>query len=233
MSGPRRKVAARALRCKGKLRVRWTHEQDNYLRVNWAACSLQVIARKLQRPEGSVCARARKLKLRARHGIVKIHTLSKRTGYSPSRIVGAAEHLGLSVTHVPRLDVRQKRTPSHRGLDEEDAEKVLEYLALVPDGEPLYRERGGKTKAGVWGVGDKPAVCKGHKLADEPHYADGYCGRCYERRRSRRRRGLPVDDAQPDPQRRTGTPRPAVVTAPLASKVCPPVSRSKRKARKR
>jgi hypothetical protein len=181
---------------------KWTLAEDKILTLAWGEFGVAAIAGRTNRTPSGVEGRARKLGLRGgRHGLLRVATIAKRTGYDRGTILIAIEVLGIKLQPFPTTEARQQanrrgcRSKGHRGVDEgEDYERLVEYLNSRTIGEIAPRPGLVRGPRGSWGVGKRGAACSGCNRSDRPHYARGLCEGCYMSRLSREwgERGRPV-----------------------------------------
>lgn len=183
--------------------LRWTHEEDRILSLAWGEFGIATIAKRLGRGRSfaSIQNRARRLGLAGgRHGLIRITTIARDTGYDRETIVTAIGILGLSLQQLPATDLRQQYarrrglSRGHWGLDEEHLDVLLAYLKRKP--ERVITDRPGlkKGRRGLWGPVHGYACVACHETT-HPHYAKGLCVRCYDRARPVRAwgdKGLPL-----------------------------------------
>lgn len=170
----------------------WTEAEDKRLAFDWGVFNAHTIARRLGRSVNAVVWRAKTLRLGPPHrGTVTLGELERETGHHRSRVANAMRRLGIALQHVPSSR-RRGQIPSkgrRTAIDPEDAERIREFLAKHPDGEPLVAH-----PASEWGVAGRPGCCEGCGRTDRSHFAHGWCEACYKRsgywlRKLRRPRG--------------------------------------------
>ena len=161
--------------------ARWTFVDDQLLRSVWGEFALGVIARRLRRTLQAVQSRARSLKLPSpRQGTIQLATAWHQTGYDYRLLKRTAEKLGITIHTVPSGSVKWKsksQTVRERWLgcwkhiEEEDLEKITDYLKLATKGSLYARKY-------VWGAGGIPETCVRCNRAKYPHRHLGHCVMC-------------------------------------------------------
>lgn len=157
----------------------WTEGDDNWLRQEWGRRDLAAIAEYLQRTVSSISERARKLKLQRK--TMTLRAFARYAGVPISKVYWAIEQRSMFVhiQRVRRTDARQiLHHGSHYALTPEQQDSLLSVIRAHPRGR-LLRLDTKKTPKGLWGVGIKPDACRECESAEQPHYAKGYCKRCY------------------------------------------------------
>lgn len=146
--------------------------------MEWGRIDLATIAVELRRTVSAVCMRARRLGLR--RPTKSIPAFAKEHGYTVSRVRWAIKHSDVRLKRVPRSDPRQKNKRGHHFmLTEVQQRALLSFLRAHPRGERILGTTGGKTLRGVWGIGNKPTCCRECSTSARPHFAKGYCKKCY------------------------------------------------------
>lgn len=102
--------------------------------------------------------------------------LTKR---SRTAVENAIRHLGIKLHHAVRIDPRQQRHPHMFIVLPEEQATIRAFLEQLPSGKRIYRETSKKTDKGVWGIGIKPSCCYECHTTERPHFARGFCQRCY------------------------------------------------------
>lgn len=149
----------------------WNAHEDAIVRDLWGVDSPRALAVRLGRSRESIRRRADALGLPAYRDTAKtIGAIARETGYHRTRILGAARRLGLKITHGPGGWSRVR-------ADQE--ERILHYLATLPDGKRLFTRQ-----PGVW-RGRRPGRCRRCRRTAQPHHAHGYCKSCYHTLRRR------------------------------------------------
>lgn len=170
-------------------RLRWTESEDRVLLDAWGEFGIATIARWLgdRRSFFAIELRARKLGLGGnRHGLLRLSTIAKTTGYDRETIAVAVKVLGLSLQSFPATEAKQQKgrlnkvRRAHRGLDETSLDVLLDYLKRKPERTIIDRPGLKKGTRGAWGVVHGKA-CADCKTTERPHYARGLCGLCYGR----------------------------------------------------
>lgn len=164
----------------GRSPRRWTPEEDERLRFEWGSLDIQTLADRFGRTIGAIPARAQKLGL----GAPSLRTrtmdeLVRLTGWSRTRIMNAAEALGIRLQHGRRTDPRQKKATADYAITTEQSKAIMAYLEEHAGVRRIYKAKGKRTTRGVWGIGIKPVRCRGCGRRDKPHYAKGKCQHCY------------------------------------------------------
>jgi len=121
-------------------------------------------------------ARARKLKLPDYMSLARFVLLTKR---SRPMVENAIEHLGIKLRHSVRIDPRQRKHPNQFIVRPEEQATILAFLAQLPRDKRIYKRSSKKTDVGVWGIGEKPVCCHECGTSQAPHFARGFCKRCY------------------------------------------------------
>lgn len=177
----------------------WSADDDALLESKWAHEGIESIAALLKRSVCAVYQRAKRNNLGPAAAHRKtLGAFANETGYARSRIMGAARKLRLRFTRLPRVTSKPTKKVNARRLivNEEQQEKILEYLKKIPDGERLY-VKPRVSRDGEWNQGKKPPQCLGHGGTDMPHRARGYCKSCYDKIASKNRVRPPRKDAVP------------------------------------
>lgn len=165
----------------------WTPEEEHKLERLWGEKNIDALAAELGHTACAVWLRAQKLKLGpARRGLTSLKAFIASSGYAKSRILIAAQHLGIVFAVGPRVTPRPMKLHRHGRktfgrwtvVSEEQQERLLAYLASVPDGVRLLPTNGSKTAASSWGTGKKPPACLGCDRTDRPHRGRGRCKPC-------------------------------------------------------
>lgn len=164
----------------------WTAKDDKILIDGWLIFNISTLARRLKRTMVSVELRAKTLKLgrAGRHGVIYIKTLMRKTGYSRDTIKNAITALGIQFKTIATTSAeqhRRRRGGGHYfyGIDEEDYDKLVEYLkkhqlyTIIPR---AGLKRGPK---GMWGVGNHGDCCVKCGRNDKRHEGKGMCLSCY------------------------------------------------------
>lgn len=136
----------------------WTEAQDDALAEiywsSWTPRARAALARELGRTPAALKARAGELALaqRARpedRWPRSLERLERDTGYEACRIRNAAARLGM------RLHRRGPgKVAPHYAISEEQATRILAYLASIPDGSKIRRR-----SAGEWARGERCVDC--------------------------------------------------------------------------
>lgn len=167
----------------------WTEAEDNAVLVLTAdgpvtSVRVRECARKLDRSYRAVRERAKHL---GRDGIARVLTiaaLSRTSGYSESRIHTAVERLRIKLIARGR---RRNGTVYSYEIPKQHVTNILRECASRPDGGLLTA-----SKHGEWGRRGKyrtnPIACLECGTFERPHYALGYCTRCYTRIRKQRKK---------------------------------------------
>lgn len=176
---------------------RWSATDDDMLSTVWGEKTPGAIAKEFGRTLCSVVKRAYKLGLGPAHAHTKnVHQLVRETGYARSRIINAAKRLDIKLHRAKRVSDHKPRMGKHyedpsrffRLLVTPNQEKrILEFLARLPDAESLWSNKTRITRVDAWGTGRKPKSCKRCKKTDKPHKARGYCIRCYNSKRMKKK----------------------------------------------
>ncbi len=160
---------------------RWTAKQDEQLATFWGVIPLDELAKELGHTVTAVHRRAcdRHLGSAAR-GSTSLDAFVRTTGYARSRILNAAKRLKLRILRRPQTTPLKIRRPDWRPyvVTEAQQERILEYLAKIPDAERVTVSRKGE-----WGTGGKPRVCAECRTKKHPHVGRGLCSLCYDRAR--------------------------------------------------
>jgi hypothetical protein len=167
--------------------TRWTAEEEKILKLSWGEFHLHTIAARIGRTTSAVENHARRLDLRGgRHGLIRVATISNRTGFDRYTILRAIEHLGIKTQPFPSIEAKQQRDrrcgrkKAQRGVDEgEDYDRLVEYLLSRKIGAITVRPGIGKAPAGVWGVGNHGERCARCGTTERPHFVRGLCASCY------------------------------------------------------
>jgi len=154
----------------------WSPFEDDTLGHHWGRRVPSWIARECNRRFGrrrttrAVVERARKLGLPKYSDVIKsVWAFAKETGYSRSRVE----------TAIKRLGIRPKRVGAmKRALTLDHQEKLLRFLATIPDGRKLTRATQGQW-GGVGHNGNpKPEACRDCGRNTVPYFCKGRCRRC-------------------------------------------------------
>lgn len=155
-------------------------EEELHLYFDWKGGDLERVAQKLGRSMSAVTNRAKALKLGPpSQGTMGLREFMRWSGYTWSRIFYAVCALNLRLQRARRMDPRQKPRTHKYAITKKQAKAIVGFLE-VHKRERFYYGTGKKTKAGVWGVGIKPPVCRECGNDKRPHYAKGFCSPCYQ-----------------------------------------------------
>lgn len=165
-------------RVSSRHRARWTEADDRKLAFDWGVFNVTTIARRLGRTAVSVRWRAKVLGLGPAHrGTVTLADLERETGYHRERIRNAMRRLNITLSRAPSTAARKVAAKHRRtAIDEEDADRIREFLSTFPDGKMLVEH-----PATEWGVVGRPVACEGCGRTDRKHYAKGFCEPCRKR----------------------------------------------------
>ena len=159
---------------------RWTKGEDARLAALWPERTIDGIARTMRRTMRAVSVRALKLRLGCSDAEQEsMREFETRTGYGRSRIFNACARLGIVLERSRRMDPRQRGRTTVWSITDEQSTRILEFLAVIPDGRKVYSNQGLRTESGVWGVGIKPRACSRCGTVARPHCAKGMCSSCY------------------------------------------------------
>ena len=162
---------------------RWSREEEERLRMLWPEYSLHSIACRMGRTMRAISVRAFQLELgNPDENTQTMRAFLRATGYSIARVFAAAIRLGIEFRRSRRQDPRQRSQTVRWAITDEQGEKILRFLAGVPDGKRLYTNRALRSDRGVWDVGIKPPCCRECGTTARPHRAKGRCASCYVRR---------------------------------------------------
>lgn len=173
-----------------KHKRRWTEEEDKQLLFQWGTTKPKKLAELFGRTEVAIGRRAVALGLGsfARSAeTISIRQFEEESGFSRSKIRAAMVKLKMHLHRVTTADPKFKSPKRQVALGEEQREKLLEYMLNTPISY-LNTEGAGRSDAGAWGVGKKPAECLRCKLTARPHYAKGMCKYCYGVENDRRQK---------------------------------------------
>lgn len=161
---------------------KWTAEEDAKLSFDWGVFRVETIARKLGRPRGGVVERAKRLQLGSpARGTVTVVGLSGKTGYGKTQIKNAARQLGITIGRRVTLNRAKRGGARHTAIDEEDAERIVDFLKGRPDGTRIRAEHKGAWNELGRGGHRKPPACVACGTNERPHYAKDLCRGCYEK----------------------------------------------------
>jgi len=162
--------------------VPWTEKETVFLMAYWGLISMTLMCKRLARTPKSVHMKAHRLGLSKENLCFKTTwTIHRETGYSDTRIDGAANALGIHKYPIPRVGANGGLKRSRLfGYKTDDISKIMEYLSSVPDGQPIRYSKV-RGKKGGWGDGAKPDCCSSCGTKDRPHASRGLCQRCYSR----------------------------------------------------
>lgn len=155
----------------------WSEHDDNLLAEtywsDWTPRGRARLAAELGRTPEAIRQRAFQIELPSRAPAEErwprsVERLERETGYEACRIRNAARKLGIEL---------RRRGPGkvapHFAVTEAQAERILAFLATVPDRSPIrQRERA----PGAWGPGEKCLDCARRSVA---RASRGRCLTCY------------------------------------------------------
>lgn len=178
---------------RAKYHTPWSAEEDRILEDAWGEFGIETISKRVKRTLASVEQRARDMGLRGhRHGLLRIGTLERMTGYERCTITTAIKVLGIPLLPLPATMAaqhRRRRAPggkkpmTHYGIDEDQYAALLAYLVSRKEGSITVRPGITKGRTGAWNVCGRASACSGCARSDKPHYAKGMCMGCYDNKR--------------------------------------------------
>jgi hypothetical protein len=140
------------------------------------------IARQLEkRTASAVTQRARRLKLPMDRNTISLWEFIRRSGLARTTIINTAERLGFQLSRAPRTDPRQNKLTNMFLVTYEQRVAILQFFLTQPKGARVFGHTKKKTHKGMWGVGIKPPSCYECGTSERPHFARGFCKRCYHR----------------------------------------------------
>lgn len=157
----------------------WTFKERVYLEFYWGLYSLERLARDLGRTTWGIAEQAVKLKLGPfSKNHLSINEFSRISGFSNTKIMRTARHLGMQLARVRLSTPMQPRKKRRYALTEKQQQRLLEVMLAR---EYIYEDLPGnaRTTQGRWGVGKKPERCVKCGQNEKSHYAKGMCRICY------------------------------------------------------
>lgn len=158
----------------------WSTYEDDYLAQHWDYVSPERLARDISERFGRYSRTAKAVVTRAKRiGLPRrtktLCELARATGYDRSRITIAME----------KLSIRPRRSGAWHAITPAEEERIVAFLASIPDGRRLRR-----AIPGAWGGVDrngqrKPRCCIDCGRNDRPYYCKGRCRKCDRRWRKR------------------------------------------------
>lgn len=171
-------------------RREWADRDSDYLRWHWGDKSPKRLAEELGRTVTAILCKARKLKLAPpSRGTVSLAALAKQTGYEERQIYNVARKLRINIRRVKstyRPNGKHKPGGGWTALTDGQIEKILAFLKTKPDVARVRQETQGKWGERGRGGFVKPPCCDVCGRNDRPHYSNGLCKPCYDRRRPHR-----------------------------------------------
>lgn len=154
----------------------WSEADDRLLTWLWGQVSAGELARRLERTPNAVLTRAYgALALGSvARGTWSMTALAETAGYDQETIKRVCRELGITLSRCQPIhrELKRRRKPHVYALDEEQGERVIEWLRLHGS------ERTFDRRNREWGQGGRPPACVRCHRTERPHAWRGLCKPC-------------------------------------------------------